>query len=419
MAHEILEGIRVLDLTAHQLGPVNTMMLAAMGAEVIKIEPPAGEAGRGRAIISPDVVRGGEGKGLGGENLSAYFETNNRCKKGIVLDLKRPRAREVLHQLVAKSDVFVQNMRHGVADKLGCGYETLKKYNPRLIYCHGTSFGTKGPDAAKPGFDMSGMARSGWMYMAPSDAGEPICALGGSSDQMGAIFGSYAVVAALYARERFGLGQEVETSHLTASMWLLGLRIQMHYYGAEPILPHVPRERFSNPIFNSYKCAGGEWICLACTDNNQWADVCEALGLPESSKLDPRFSTSAARKENARECISMLDKAFARKRREEWIKRFEGTRIFWEKVQRMEDVDRDPQVIANEYMTDYTHPLTGQSYQYLHVPMQFSETPAMRQGRAPLLGEHTEEIMVEILGYKAEDLPKLLDEIGRPDSSLK
>jgi crotonobetainyl-CoA:carnitine CoA-transferase CaiB-like acyl-CoA transferase len=419
MAREILEGIRVLDMTMYQFGPVATMMLAAMGAEVIKIERPTGEPGRGvgrGAGGGPRrrVVKGGEGKGFGGSDLSSYFETNNRCKKSLVLDLNKPKAREVLYQLVAKSDVFVQNMRTGVAAKLGCDYETLKQYNPELIYCSGCSFGTKGPDGRKPGMDLSGCARSGWMYRVPLESGEPVWALPGSSDQVGAIFISHAVVAALLARERFGIGQEIETSHLTASMWVMGCSLQMMLYMKAP-LPVTPRERSSTPLFNYYKCADGEWLALVCPTARHWVPICEAMGIPESVyKGDPHSNTDVARFNSSRETVALLDNAFVKKTRDEWIKAFEGKDIFWEKIQKIEDLPNDPQVIANEYLTDYTHPLTGETYKYQNLPMQFKGTPAMRQGRAPLLGEHTEEILVDILGYKKEDMPKLLDEIGRP-----
>ncbi|MBA7471633.1 Cinnamoyl-CoA:phenyllactate CoA-transferase [subsurface metagenome] len=419
MAKEILEGIRVLDMTVYQLGPVATMMLAAMGAEVIKIERPTGEPGRdvGRGAGGGPrrrVVKGGEGKGFGGSDLSSYFETNNRCKKSLVLDLNKPKAREVLYQLVAKSDVFVQNMRTGVAAKLGCDYETLKKYNPKLIYCSGSSFGAKGPDGRKPGMDLSGCARSGWMYRVPLESGEPVWALPGSSDQVGAIFISHAVVAALLVRERFGIGQEIETSHLTASMWVMGCSLQMMLYMKAP-LPVTPRERSSTPLFNYYKCADGEWLALVCPTARHWVPICEAMGIPESVyKGDPHSNTDVARFNSSRETVALLDNAFVKKTRDEWIKAFEGKDIFWEKIQKIEDLPNDPQVIANEYLTDYTHPLTGETYKYQNLPMQFRGTPAMRQGRAPLLGEHTEEILVDILGYKKEDMPKLLDEIGRP-----
>jgi crotonobetainyl-CoA:carnitine CoA-transferase CaiB-like acyl-CoA transferase len=417
MPKGILDGIRVLDLTVYQLGPVNTMMLALMGADVIKIEPPTGEPGR--INVRGRMVHGGQGKGFGGIDLSAYFEANNHCKRSIVLDLTKPRAMEILYQLVAKSDVFAQNIRPGSAEKLGAGYETLKKYNPKLIYYTGTSFGTKGPDGRKPGMDASGIARSGWSYLAPTgnDPPVPIWSLSGSSDQMGAIIGAFTIVSALLARERYGIGQYVETSHLTASMWLLQCRGQTSYYMKGSMFNEMrgaSRETTANTIFNHYKCKDGEWISLVNPVQRHWAPVCAALGIPDSLRDDPRFVDPRARRDNARAAVKLLDDYFARWTRGEFIKRCEGKDINWEKVQKWDDLPTDPQVIANEYTSKYTHDLTGETYDVVNLPAKFTETPAMRLGRAPLLGEHTAEILTDLLGYKKEDVPRLIEEIGKP-----
>jgi CoA:oxalate CoA-transferase len=412
MAHKVLEGIRVLDMTLFQLGPVNTMMLALMGAEVIKIEPPIGEPGRintvGRVIV------GGEGKGAGGTDLSSYYEANNHCKKSLVLDLKKPRAKEILHELVAKSDVFAQNMRYGVAKRLGAGYEELKQCNPKLIYYNGSSFGTKGPDASKPGMDSSGIARSGWMYQAATMDGEPLASLTGSSDQIGAIIGCMTILGALLARERFGLGQECETSHTTASMWLMQCRMQMQLY-QKKWLPTGNRTTVRNPTFNYYRCGDGLWLSLCCSVPRYWEPLCQALSIPPSLyKEDSRFNTASARANNSKATVALLDEYFGKYDRPEVMKRFEGKDICWEKVQKWEDLPTDPQVIANEYMSDYTHPLTGETYKQVNIPMKWSETGEIIQGRAPLLGEHTAEILTDILGYKKEEVPKIIEEIGPP-----
>lgn len=412
MAQNILDGIRVLDLTIFQLGPIQGVMLAAMGAEVIKIEAPVGDPGR--ALFGK--MSGSEGKVPYYPHMSAYFETCNQGKKGIVLDLKTPKAQEILYELVAKSDVFINNMRMGVAERLGADYETLKKYNPKLIYCSGNSFGSKGPDAAKPGFDFTGAARTGVMFRAPTLDGSPMHSLGGSMDQVPAMMGAFSIVAALLARERYGIGQKVEVSHLSSLLWLMARPMQCMFYEKKSGSTAQHRSKFRNPIHNHYKCADGEWIALA---NNQpdryWPPLCKALGIPESVwKEDPRFNTTAARGANAEECISMLDEVFEQKTRDEWIKAFEGVDTVWEKVQRWEDLPDDPQVIANEAITDYLHPIMGETYKYVMPPFEFSETPARERGRAPILGEHTEEVLVDILGYDREDVPKLLDEIGRP-----
>ncbi len=412
----VLDGYRVLDLTVYQLGPVNTTMLALLGAEVIKIEPPTGEPGR--INVRGRVVGGGEGKGFGGIDLCSYFEANNQCKKSLVLDLRRPKAREVLYQLVAKSDVFAQNISPGSAEKLGAGYETLKKYNPKLIYYTGTSFGSKGPDGYKPGMALSGTARSGWAYMMDrGPGGAPTFNVGGSTDQIAAIMGAFTIALALLGRERYGIGQYCESSHLTASMWFLQCAGQMSYYQGTKISREretASRQTASNPIFNAYQCKDGEWIALVNPVQRHWAPVCEAFGIPNSLRDDLRFRDPAARAKNTRECVKMLDEYCAKWTQEELIQRFEGKDINWEKVQRWEDLPKDPQVLANEYISFYQHELTGRIYPMVNLPIQLAAMPTVRLGKAPLLGEHTEEILTDILGYKKEEVPALIKEIGEP-----
>ncbi|MFH0847868.1 MAG: CoA transferase, partial [Chloroflexota bacterium] len=401
MAHEILEGIRVLDMTMWQLGPVNAMMLAHMGAEVIKIERPSGEDGRWVSRTGA-VIKGGEGKGFSGTDLGSYYENNNRLKKDMVLDLTKPKAREILYQLTAKSDVFMQNMRFGVAVKLGAGYQDLRKYNPKIIYYNGTSFGTKGPDGTKPGMGRSGLSRTGWMYLVGNETGEPMIAAGTASDQIGAIIGAFTIVSALFARERFGIGQECETSHLAAMMWLQNCQLQQMFYRMLPTQPgEEVRSRASNMLSSFYKCKDDKWMMLVSPGARTWEPVCKALGIPESIMKDPRFATEKGRRSHIRETVALLDEYFIKQTRDEWIQIFnQNPEVIWEKIQKWEDLPGDPQVIANNYMSDYTHPLTGLTYKYQNLPMQFSATPAVKFGRAPILGEHAGEILVNLLGYK-------------------
>ncbi len=415
MSHEILEGIRVIDMTMFQLGPVNTMMLAMMGAEVIKLERPEGDTGRDAARTA-NVMKGGEGKEFGGLPMSAYFEANNQLKKGLVLDLTRLKAKEVLYQLVAKSDVFMQNMRPGITTELGCDYETLKKYNPRLIYANGSGFGRKGPDGRKGSMDGAGRARSGWMYM--HEMGDiPLNTLTGASDQIGAIIGAFGIVAALLARERFGIGQEIDISHLSCSLWLQGCQMQTAFYKGVLQAPYTPRSKAPNMLSSFYKCQDGKWVILISPSVRTWEPLCTALGIPESIyKGDARFNTNSARRANAEATVALLDEYFAKKPREEWIQLFnkDPKNLIWERVQKWEDLPNDYQVKANDYITPYKHPATGLTYNHLNLPMQFSETPAVKYGPAPKLGEHTGEILVNILGYKKDDVPKLVEEIGKP-----
>ncbi len=209
-----LEGIRVLDWTIWQQGPVSTMMLGDLGAEVIKIEERVG-GDPGRGIMSI----GGTTTGASGQR-NYYFEANNRHKKSLTLNLKAPEAKEVVYKLVEKSDVFVQNFRKGVAGKLGLGYQTLSQYNPKLIYASATGYGPDGPDAGEPSFDYMGLARSGIMNAIGEPNMDPLSITGGIADQMGAIMLAYGIITALFTRERLGIGQEVDSSHLGSMMAL-------------------------------------------------------------------------------------------------------------------------------------------------------------------------------------------------------
>jgi len=232
-----LDGIRVIDWTIWQQGPVCSAMLGDLGAEVIKIEHrESGDPGRGMLKMSGIDLK---------DRPNFYFEANNRNKKSLTLDLKKPAAREIIYQLAGKSDIFVQNYRFGVAARLGLDYATLRPYNPRLIYASATGYGPEGPERADPSFDQLGLARSGIMQAVGEPDMPPLQIAGGIADQMGAIMLAYGVLAALLARERFGVGQEVDASHLGSMIWLQGLSVAARLMMGFAI-PRMPRKFASN-----------------------------------------------------------------------------------------------------------------------------------------------------------------------------
>src|SRR5712691_4680100 len=207
-----LDGVRILDWTIWQQGPVATMMLGDLGAEVIKLEERVGgDPGRGVMSVAGVLIGTSEGHNF-------YFEANNRHKKSLTLDLKKPEAKEIVYKLVEKSDVFAQNFRKGVAARLGLDYQTLSQYNPKLIYASASGYGPEGPDSGEPSFDYMGLARSGIMNAVGEPDMDPQSITGGIADQMGAIMLAYGVMTALVVRERYGIGQEVDTSHLGSMM---------------------------------------------------------------------------------------------------------------------------------------------------------------------------------------------------------
>lgn len=398
-----LAGIRVLDWTIWQQGPVASVMLADMGAYVIKIEEKgSGDPGRGLKRsrgINMELPQG----------RAVYFETNNRNKKGIALDLKKEKGKEIIYRLVEKSDVFVQNFRQGVAERLGMDYKSLVRYNPRLIYANASGYGAKGPDSQEPSFDYLGLARSGMMNSVGEPDMPPLGMAGGIADQMGAIMLSYGILLALLARERFGIGQELDVSHLGSMMWLQGLNISTFLLVGQE-LPKHKRAEALNPLWNHYKCKDSRWIALAhLQPDRYWPDFCKAIGFPELS-TDSRFCDMNAREKNYQELIPVLDKIFSQRTLSEWMKVFaeEGDFIYCP-VQQVSDLPADPQVIENEYIQSYDHPALG-NIKLMGIPVKLGKTPGNIRLPAPAFGEHTEEILTEIAGYSWEEIAALKEE---------
>tara|TARA_B100000470_G_scaffold205532_1_gene180284 strand:+ start:199 stop:1401 length:1203 start_codon:yes stop_codon:yes gene_type:complete len=396
-----LDGIKVLDWTMWQFGPVSTMMLGDLGADVIKVESLDGDHGRQFRRVA-----GASSQLPGG--LNAYFESLNRQKRSIALDLKNPKGVEILHRLVAQSDVFVQNFRQGVAERLGMGYEDLIKHNPKLIYGAATGYGPIGPDSDQPAFALTGEARSGSLFWGGPDDGKPYN-LGGIADQMAGVMLSYGILGALVARERKGVGQKVDVSHLGSLMWLGGNR-----YGIALISKNVPRRQdrtaVLNPLWNFYRCEDDRWIAFSMNQSDRyWPPFCKAIGHRELID-DPRFNGMERRAENRVELVRLLDGIFESKPRDAWEGMFAGNGdIIWTRVQDVFDLPDDPQVIANNYIVDYDHPVLGPS-KWIQTPVGYSSTPVAAVKAAPAHGANTEEILIESLGCSWEDISKLQEE---------
>jgi crotonobetainyl-CoA:carnitine CoA-transferase CaiB-like acyl-CoA transferase len=393
-----LEGYRVIDWTIWQQGPVCSAMLGDLGAEVIKVEERVGgDPGRGMLRMS--------GVDLA-DRPNFYFEANNRNKKSLTLDLKKPEAREIIYQLAAKSDVFVQNFRKGVAGRLGLGYDDLRKHNPKLIYATASGYGPEGPESGDPSFDQLGLARSGIMLAAGEPDMPPLAIAGGIADQMGAIMLAYGVITALLARERFGIGQEVDASHLGSMTMLQGLSVAARLMMGFAI-PRMPRKGQGNPLWNHYQCKDGKWICLGMLQPDRyWVDFCRVVGRPELG-TDERFKDLRVRAANSPAAIQALDEAFATKPRDEWMKilRAGGDFIFCQ-VNSVDELPEDPQVKANDYVVDFDHPRFGTT-KVVGMPVRLRETPGSVRLPAPEFGEHTEDVLVNLLGYSWEQVGQL------------
>ena len=392
-----LEGLRVIDWTIWQQGPVASAMLGDLGAEVIKIESrDGGDPGRGLVAVA----------GTESKRVNFYIEANNRNKQSITLDLRQPEAREIVYRLAAVSDVFVQNFRKGVADRLGLGYEALRAHNDLLIYANATGYGPEGPESGEPSFDQLGLARSGIMFAAGEPDHPPLPIGGGIADQMGAIMLAYGVLAAVVARERYGMGQVVDASHLGSMSFLQGLSLSSRLINGAAF-PRMSRKGAFNPLWNHYQCGDGLWLALGMLQPDRyWADFAKAIGRPELAS-DERFATMPVRAGNAAACIAILDEVFATKPRAEWLEILRrGGDFIYTIVNRVDDLAEDPQMLANDYVIDFDHPSHGPT-KYVGIPVRLSETPGSVRLPAPEHGQHTELVLTELLGYGWDEVGAL------------
>ncbi len=396
-----LEGIRVVDWSAWQQGPVASMMLGDLGADVIKIENREGG----------DPSRGIMGTGGNSFNLAegrhAYIEAHNRNKRSITLDLKKDEGREVMYRLVKEADVFIQNFRQDVPVKLGLDYKTLSGMNPRLVYGSASPWGPDGPESDQRGYDYLGQARSGFMSAVGEPDMAPLVAASPIADQVGAVMLAYGVMAALISRNSSGKGQEVNASLLGSMIWLQALSVNTKLLAGWE-MPRQERSQTWNPVYCHYKCADGRWIALGLLQSDRyWADFCKALEI-EELETDPRFQDLMYRAVNSTELVPILEARFASKSSEEWGRILKKADLLFCLVNSIADLPSDPQVTANDYITEYDHPALGK-VNMVGFPIHMSETPPSVRMPAPEMGQHTEDVLLE-LGYTWEDIGRFRDE---------
>jgi CoA:oxalate CoA-transferase len=392
-----LVGITVLAWTQWQMGPVATAMLGDLGADVIHIEHhTTGDPSRG--LVTPDYIDLPHGR-------HSYFEINNRGKRGITVNLPSNEGREVIYRLVKKADVFVHNYRPSIPEKLKVDYETLRQFNPKLIYAAASGFGEKGPDAGEGALDLVGLARSGVSTLLGSESDPALPHYGGLVDQIGGIITAYGILAALVARDRSGVGQKVGTSLLMSMITLQALMIGKEFYLHKPTVQQK-RHSARNPLWNYYKCRDGKWLALAMLQSQRyWPDVCQSLGL-EQMIDDPRFNSAPAREKNCQEAIALFDKAFITKSAAEWSPILRSRDIIVTQVKGLSDLAADPQVIANNYFIEKTHEVVG-PVKVVGLPIALSETPGEINPEAPEFGQHTEEVLMELGGYTWDEITDL------------
>ncbi|MBI2859719.1 MAG: CoA transferase [Chloroflexi bacterium] len=392
---QALEGVRVLDFTIWQQGPVAATALADMGADVVKIEERVGgDPGRGLVWRSDQTP------------LATYFECHNRNKKGISLDVRKEKGREVIYRLAKLADVFIQNFRPGVVERLKIDYNTLSEINPRLIYASATGWGSQGPDVRKPAFDVLAQGRGGLLSVTGEpDEPPPLVQVNGAADWVGGIVLAYGILTALFAREKTGRGQHVDVSLLGAQAWYGQLGLQRTLFSRK-VPKRVSRTKLGNPLYNVYEASDRKWLVLAALQSQRfWAKFCEQLDVREIQN-DPRFSGIGERSQNAGELTELLDKVFKTRKRDEWLKRLESIDLPCAPVQDYGELADDPQMKANANIIDYDHPVAG-PVKLVANPVRLSETPWQMRMPAPEFGQHTEEVLIETAGYSWEELEQL------------
>ncbi len=386
-----LDDIRVIDLTRVLAGPYCTMMLADLGAEVIKIEQP----GRG------DDSRQWGPPFAAGE--SAYYLSINRNKKGMTLDLKQERAREVLRQMVARADVLVENFKLGSMEEWGVGYAALKTINPRLIYCNISGYGNDGPDAGRPGYDFVLQAEGGLMSLTGPVDGMPYRHAIAVIDVTTGMFATSAILAALHARGRTGDGQRVDLSLLESQVaWLANL-------GQYTLVTGEPPARYGNAHstvvpYDVFKCTD-DYFALACGNDGQFRKVCQVIGRADLA-ADARFATNPARVTNRAQLFPQLQTEFAKFAVDDVLARLESVGVPAGRINTLDRVLSDPQVLHRQMVVEVEHPTAG-TLKLLGVPYKFSETPAAVKSAPPLLGQHTEDVLRKWLGYSDEEIAAL------------
>jgi len=382
-----LSGIRVLDVTRVMAGPYCTMLLAFLGAEVIKVEDPEGGDPSRTASLYFD------------RGLSAFFISGNAAKKSVTLNLKAPRGRDVLLALARRCDVFVENFRPGVADKLGIGPATLREATPRLITCSISGYGSWGPYRDYPAFDLTVQAMAGAMSFTgepgrpPAKMGVPVGDLGGG------VFGAYGIAAALYERERTGRGTHVDIGMFDVQLSLLNYHAQ--YYLTSGVNPEPVGSAHPNTVpYQAFKAKDGYVVVAILGAERFWPRFCEAIGLPELGR-DARFATNTQRVERKATLVPILEARLAERTTAEWMQALTVAEVPCAPVNRVAEALASPQTAARDMLRQVPHPSGDGAVTVLGNPVKIAGHEAAPIGPPPLLGQHTNEVLRDLLGYDA------------------
>ena len=397
-----LSGIKVIELAHVMAGPCCGLMLADMGADVIKVEKvPGGDDSR--HFLPPDI-----------DGEAASFLMINRNKRGIAVDLKTGAGKEVVRRLLADADVVIENYRKGTMERLGLGYETLRAANPGLIYCEISGFGRTGPYSGRGGFDLIAQGMSGLMSITGEGPGRPPVKVGSPvTDITAGILGAMGVLAAYIERQRTGEGQRVDTSLFEAGI------VHTYWQSAIAFATGVaPGPMGSahplNAPYQAFETADG-WITLGAANQANWLRMLDAIEAPELGE-DARFKTNDGRQAHLGELVAALSAIFRGRDSAEWLERLEAAGVPAGPVLDVGQMHRDPQAIARQMVTEAEHSRLG-PVRTIGAPVKFSATPGGVRRGAPLLGEHTREVLAEA-GYPEAEIARMIEDgvvIASPD----
>ena len=385
-----LEGIRVLDLTRILAGPYATMILRDLGAEVIKIEQPeTGDEARDFGPFKND--------------FSLYFMSVNRGKKSVTLNLKSPRGKELFLELVKGSDILVENFRPGTMEKLGLDYESLKKHHPSLLYAACSGFGQTGPYAMRGAYDMIIQGMGGIISITGEPDRPPVRVGTSIGDITSALFTTIGILSALRHRDQTGEGQLIDVGMLDCQVAILE-NAMVRYFSTGDIPRPLGRRHPAITPFEVFESADG-YVVIAIGNNELWRKFCEHVGRPELID-DERFHTNALRTENHEPLFPILADIMCRRTTDAWVEALETIGVPCGPVNTVDKVANDPQVLARDMIAEVEHDTTG-TVQIPGIPIKLSETPGQIDAPAPNLGEHTSEVLTDLLKLTAEEVNQL------------
>jgi crotonobetainyl-CoA:carnitine CoA-transferase CaiB-like acyl-CoA transferase len=386
-----LDSIKVLDLTRVLAGPYCTMLLADMGADVVKVERPG--AGDDTRAFGPPFLNG----------ESAYFLSINRNKRSLTLNLKHEKALETLRRLLATADVLVENFRPGTMESFGLGYEAVQQFNPGLIFCSISGYGHSGPDAHLPGYDLIIQGQGGIASLTGDAAGPPYKVGTSQADIIAGMMGFQGILLALLARSQSGRGQKIDLGMLDCQVALLTYQAGIYFATGESPTRMGNQHPTITP-YETYRCQDA-YINLACGNDAMWQRFCKAIE-QASWADDPRFRTNADRVQHRRQLSALLEPVLLQKTAQEWIDILRQVGIPCGRIQSVSEVCESPQVQAREMVVSIEHPKAG-SIRVTGVPIKLSETPGMVTTPPPLLGEHTTQILGDWLHMTPEEVEGL------------